>query len=404
MFFSFSKQIRSFFRIISLALVLCTAPVSATAKPDVVFVGAGPVGLYTAIQIKLAKPKAEIAFFEKYTTYKRNQIIRLESESFEDVYPDTALRQLIDGFGDVIHINTMESQLLDFAKALGIQIYYENIRSPKDVLAKFPDLSILVGSDGARSEIRNYFVPEEKLERKDLIYLAEFKYKVTGRSKKLSPLKLFYLMLFDIKHGIQESVHYSHATNESTITLRVRINTREYQALKDRATFAKPILWSDSAAISLIPISLKPTFQMWVDLRSGDAGDTMIPDSAKINSINLTEYYSPKLHFNFEGKDVFLVGDAAFGVPFFRSINNGLKSGNVLASVIGELLAAGKNVVTDSCVNTSSLQKNHTNAIYKYESFFNRISREARKRSAITSFMFVFMDDLMGLLQRRRQL
>jgi len=35
-------------------------------KADIIFIGAGPVGLWTAIQIKLLKPNLEIIMFEKY--------------------------------------------------------------------------------------------------------------------------------------------------------------------------------------------------------------------------------------------------------------------------------------------------------------------------------------------------
>lgn len=36
---------------------------------------------------------------------------------------------------------------------------------------------------------------------------------------------------------------------------------------------------------------------------------------------------------------VFLVGDAAYGVPFFRSLNNGILSGTKLAETLNDLVA-----------------------------------------------------------------
>lgn len=39
--------------------------------PDINFVGAGPVGLFTAIQAKLYNPDLNILMLEKYTEYQR---------------------------------------------------------------------------------------------------------------------------------------------------------------------------------------------------------------------------------------------------------------------------------------------------------------------------------------------
>src|SRR4051794_27571662 len=57
-------------------------------QPDVVFVGAGPVGLWTAIQLKILQPKLNILMLEKYEKYQRNHVLRVSPASFKHSVKD----------------------------------------------------------------------------------------------------------------------------------------------------------------------------------------------------------------------------------------------------------------------------------------------------------------------------
>lgn len=57
------------------------------AAPDVVFVGAGPVGLWTAVQIKILCPWASILMLEKYAEYQRKHVLLLDKASLHGI-PD----------------------------------------------------------------------------------------------------------------------------------------------------------------------------------------------------------------------------------------------------------------------------------------------------------------------------
>ena len=46
---------------------------------DVVFVGAGPVGIWTAIQIQQRCPEADIVMYERHEKYQRNHVLRLDT-------------------------------------------------------------------------------------------------------------------------------------------------------------------------------------------------------------------------------------------------------------------------------------------------------------------------------------
>lgn len=56
-------------------------PVDYAKQADVVVVGAGPVGLWTAIQIQLRFPDAHVVMFEKHSSYQRRHVLRLVRRS-----------------------------------------------------------------------------------------------------------------------------------------------------------------------------------------------------------------------------------------------------------------------------------------------------------------------------------
>ena len=50
-------------------------------NPDFVIVGAGPVGLWTAIQLKKRASDSRVIIFERYSDYQRSHVIRLDKLS-----------------------------------------------------------------------------------------------------------------------------------------------------------------------------------------------------------------------------------------------------------------------------------------------------------------------------------
>jgi hypothetical protein len=101
--------------------------------PDVIFIGGGPVGLWTAIQTKIYNPSANIIVFEKYSTYQRSHVLLLSKASFKNKIRDYAtdkkgaddFRNMIAKFEKVIRTNDLETRLIEFAKTLGVQIVIE---------------------------------------------------------------------------------------------------------------------------------------------------------------------------------------------------------------------------------------------------------------------------------------
>lgn len=73
----------------------------ADEEADCVIVGAGPVGLYTAVQLRLRCPAMRVVMLEKYETYQRQHVLRIEAASLvtglEEDHPSlaAALQELV---------------------------------------------------------------------------------------------------------------------------------------------------------------------------------------------------------------------------------------------------------------------------------------------------------------------
>ena len=45
---------------------------------ELVCIGGGPVGIWTAIQIKKRKPQTDITIYERFETYQRSHVLHLD--------------------------------------------------------------------------------------------------------------------------------------------------------------------------------------------------------------------------------------------------------------------------------------------------------------------------------------
>lgn len=90
----------------------------AELKPDVITLGAGPVGLWTSIQVKLKNPEKSVIIFEKYPAYKRKQQLIVDQESLVTDIKDIEFKTLTDSISGKIQTAVIEERLLAFAKRI----------------------------------------------------------------------------------------------------------------------------------------------------------------------------------------------------------------------------------------------------------------------------------------------
>jgi len=304
----------------------------------VVIIGAGPVGLWTAVQTKILLPGASIVILEKYREYKRSHVLRLNKLSMVRAPAHNSLQKLIDKIPKVVRTNVLEEELLTLAKELGISIIYKNITDVrKEIHQMFPECMAVVGADGSHSITRDQILGGIMSVKETLKQIVEIKYEVNGPTRKLNFVTEFYPTQKLIDYITEESVGKMR-DGKSPVTVRFLVPKKIYEQMKD-ATFKNPYYVPTHR--NKIPEKLLEAITLWLNVRKHCTNEERVDGSEKISALHLDVYQSDNVtHDDKEhNRAYFLVGDAAFGVPFFRALNNGLLCGSKLAFCLSDLLS-----------------------------------------------------------------
>jgi 2-polyprenyl-6-methoxyphenol hydroxylase-like FAD-dependent oxidoreductase len=308
---------------------------------NVVMIGAGPVGLWTALQIKKRNPHWDIVVYERHEQYQRSHILRLDHWSlllygrntkderehqFYNEITGKQLSQIMTSVADSVYIRTndLEAALKSYAKDKGIRIEYLQVATPEQVMQAHPECHMFIAADGAHSKMRAMLLGEKALDEYILQSIVEVKYKVKGLAVKSNLLDANQ----NTNHMVFEYVGKEKA-GFSPVTLRFFLDENTYKMLPE-ASFKNP-LNIDSPAL---PSSLKEDIQKYIGLRNQAGDGSFCYDSGYLTKLNLSLYCARKFAIEVEGKAWFLVGDAALGVPYFRALNSGLILGSRLAQIV----------------------------------------------------------------------
>lgn len=310
-------------------------PINPNAQ--VVFVGAGPVGLWTAIQTKLRDPHLEVDVLEKYSEYRRSHPLNINASSLKGCPHHPKLQQLVQQFiaNKRLSTKTIEEGLTTFAQEIGIGIRKKaEIKDPDTLRQLYPQAKVIIGSDGAHSTVRKKIFGNQMSLRTDMKFMLDVKYEVVGRGKPLPFAQKVYPTLKAMESLAQEYI--GRETNGKTpITLRLFIDRKKYEQLKE-ATFTHPYSLENE---KLIQTQLLKNIHLWLNLKKQE-GEVRVPGSEQITVTHLGMYASKEVVKLEKGVTWCLAGDAAFGVPFFRSLNNGLLEGTTLSEKIVQSLSS----------------------------------------------------------------
>lgn len=303
--------------------------------PDIIFIGAGPVGLFTAIQVKLQNPELNILMFEKYAEYQRKHVLIIDPESYKNTHRDVRFQRIISELHGAVRTSVLEEKLLNFAREIGIEIQYEIITSADSILVRYPSTSVIVGSDGSHSMIRQQIFGEHLDTYEDLQYIVEIKYEVEGTARQLNLLHEYLPAITQTNHLITEHVG-KEKDGRTPVSMRIFVDKGTFDALKAQGvTFKNPLKLTDGRnADSNKTKKMFDSINAWLIAREDLTNERRITDSEKITAINLPVYRSKEFALEHANKKWFLVGDAALGVPYFRALNAGLMSGTQLAKII----------------------------------------------------------------------
>ncbi len=203
-----------------------------------------------------------------------------------------------------------------------------------------------MGSDGSHSVTRDLVCDGQLKCHVALQHIIDVKYEVYGQAKKLSFTNQAYPTLKIMNHVAMEYTGKPNDKGQTPVTLRVLIDEETYERVKD-ATFKDPYYIPTHA--EQIGHKLVESITIWMNAKAHLVGEKRVEGSEKLTSLKLSTYLSAEVMKKVEGDDepdrrrlVFLVGDAAFGVPFFRSLNNGLLCGTHLAASIANYIKSGE--------------------------------------------------------------
>ncbi len=317
---------------------------------DIVFVGGGPVGLWTAIQAKKNNAALDITVYERYPEYQRSHVLRLEHVSLllwakmkndtaeaafiEDVTGKKKLSQVFakSATAGAVYIatNDLENALKDYAAKLGINVVYKKIESPDEAEALHPECCLFVAADGAHSKMREAVFGKDILDETTLQHIVEMKYKADGKAGRLTMAETLKTAKL-VKSQIFEYVGRER-NGETPVTLRFFVDDDTYAKMPE-ATFKKPLAHDDPQ----LPATLSEDIKTYMAVRREKAGENYQQGSDKLSKLTLSVYKAKKFAANRGQKAWFLAGDAAMGLPYFRSLNAGM----IIGSQLGGILAQG---------------------------------------------------------------
>lgn len=306
---------------------------------DVVFVGAGPCALPTAIQTQILSKKQldrplNIVMLEKRVDYQRSHVLSVDSGSFNGMPSDHDLERVVKEIKAKknIRTNEIESKFKQLALDKGIDIRYEEVKDPQDLKTRFPNAKVIVGADGVHSTVREKIFGNKLSVDNNLQYVAMIKYDVTEKTKPMNKIKQLYPTL-----KLMESVASEHIGTETDgktpVTLQLFIDKETYDGMED-ANFKNP--YELGPHEDLIERKLKKNLKLWLKLREEELGEKRIKGSEKITVTRLGVGVSKLFAKKDQDSDVteLLLGDALMWFPFFRGFNVGIKTGTILAKAI----------------------------------------------------------------------
>ena len=316
---------------------------------NVTIVGAGPVGLWTALCLSKLGIK-DVVVFEKYEAYQRHHVLKLEKSSFQGA--DEELVALCKHLVGTTKTSLLEETLSNACKERKIKIV-KNVMVD-DFAPIFEKSKVLIGCDGSKSIVRDNVMKGEH-ERESLQHVLDVRFHIK-RHDGSKPEKLNFMQLLSgfkqVEHIVEESIGSKMSNEEEKTypaTLRLLISAKEHEILRNNgSTLRSPLKLPEHA--EMVPLSVFETIRCWLLVRRTHFPEE-IYSQMSCTSIDLSVYRAKTFaERRSDNKTVWIAGDSgkknanslalslivlvAFGVPFFRALNNGLLCGTELSKCI----------------------------------------------------------------------
>jgi 2-polyprenyl-6-methoxyphenol hydroxylase-like FAD-dependent oxidoreductase len=314
---------------------------------ELVCIGGGPVGIWTAIQIKKRSPKTQITIYERFEIYQRSHVLRLDywsltlySKVLGDSFEKNFLNEITNTTMNKIKLNPtksifiktndLEVALKKYAQNLGINIIYKKASTIEEVESLHPTCKHFIAADGANSNFRKQLLGDDDVERKALQHIIEMKYSVANKTSKIKLNEVFKVNSETEFMGFEYVGRFKN--NSTPISIRFFIDEKTYELIPG-ATFKEP-LTIESIKNNIQLNEVHGTITKYLDYRKSKCNDIVDYTNVKISKLPLYIYSAHKFAIERNEKAWFLTGDAALGVPYFRALNSGLMLGSRLSQIL----------------------------------------------------------------------
>jgi len=345
-------------------------------EPEIVIVGAGPIGCWTALQAKWRNPDLKITCYERFRQYQRDHIMTIQRKSIVSWCANGAgkgdfLKRLFGaqatcselcgsraklnpsvnaGLPRLLDIRTIDFERIvkSECEAAGVEFIYRKIDTPHEVMDAHPACLHFVAADGANSKMREALWGKGCLFRYDVLPSLDFKYTAKGQ-----PGYLLKSTFDRLAHVGLENINLQGPDGCSDVNLRFVVSRGDYDAIPP-ATFKEPLIvapdspfWQRMGKKRLYGgRTFKDDFYGFLEMRRQFAGERRVGSPIRMTKIYLSRYAAPEFARTVGGggraRTWFLVGDAAMGMPFYRSINSGLILGAQLGLLLATTMSPGR--------------------------------------------------------------
>lgn len=306
--------------------------------------GAGPVGLWLASQIKKRNAQAAVILYERRPEYVRDNQISVHHRSLKkhavrlhdalekqttawlNAAHETpgALKPLFGRLRRVVRLpaRVLEDIFKAEALARGVQIVYQPVELLNQLTRAHPECRYFFGTDGTHSRLRKELlgVDEVALERKPIQASIDVQYLVKGQAQPLRAAtydKCDFMVAESI--GKQEK-------GVSRVGLRFLVDQKTFDSFPE-ANAASPLGWKE------IPDVMKFRILEFQRIRHEKTGEEQVRgtdmETIRASKVQLSCYAAKQFALTQKAQDgravgVFFAGNAAMGVPWYQSLNQGL--------------------------------------------------------------------------------